>query len=524
MKNLILDCTLRDGGYCNKWEFGRNNIKKIIKGLDDANIDIIECGFLTNKIEYCENRSKYTDIAQLKNFIRKNKDVNSMLVVMVNCNEYDLNELPMNDGIIDGIRLAFHKKDIAKAMKDCSIIINKGYKLFVQPMVSINYSEEEFLELIRMVNSLRAYAFYIVDSFGVMNKNDLLKLFYLVEQNLDKNIYIGYHSHNNLQLAFSNAQFILNNYSRHNLIIDSSIFGMGRGAGNLNTELIVNYVDNFKYNLSPIFKIIDEVLMNFYKKNYWGYSLANYISAINNCHPNYAIYLENKNTLRVEDINNIFAMMNIDKMSVYDEKYIEKLYIKYLNSKDDFDITNLKEFEEQLEKREILVVCSGNSINVQKNKINTFIKEKNPIVICVNFANDSIPCDYMFFSNIRRYKKFSEKCLDKNKIIITSNINTDDYYLKLNYGELLNNVEYVKDNSALMFLKFLAKFKISKIYIAGLDGFSLNYDNNYYTEDLNFYYNKQQIEHINRGLKKGITKVSKVMNIISITDFNNIRW
>lgn len=523
MEKLILDCTLRDGGYCNKWNFGKSNIKKIIKGLNEANIDIIECGFLTDRVEYSVDVSKYTDINQIKEFTR-DKDFKGMLVVMVNCNEYDLNQLPKNDGTIDGIRLAFHKKDIVKAMQDCAIIINKGYKLFVQPMVSINYSDEEFLQLIKMVNDLRPYAFYIVDSFGVMRKNDLLRLFYLVEHNLDRNIYIGYHSHNNLQLAFSNAQVILDVHTKHNLIIDSSIFGMGRGAGNLNTELIVDYVDSYKYNLVPVFRIIDEVLMNFYKQNYWGYSLANYISAMNNCHPNYAIYLENKNTLKVEDINNIFSAMDKEKISSYDEKYIEKLYVEYLNSKDVFNINNLEEFKNKIENKEILVVLPGNSINLQREKIDSFIKQKSPIVICVNFESSDIPCDYIFISNIRRYNGFSAKNINKDKFIVTSNIRTEDFYLKLDYYGLLNEIEYVKDNAALMLLKFLAELKISKVYIAGLDGFSLNYENNYFKSDFKFYFNKQQIECINEGLNIAINEFLKIMEIINITDFKNIRW
>lgn len=129
----------------------------------------------------------------------------------------------------------------------------KGYKVFVQPMVSLNYTDEEFLSLIQLVNHIKPYAFYIVDSFGMMNKKNLIRLFYLVEHNLDESIWIGFHSHNNKQLAYSNAQCLIDTQTARNLIIDSSIFGMGRGAGNLNTELIVEYLnDNFHENMQSI--------------------------------------------------------------------------------------------------------------------------------------------------------------------------------------------------------------------------------------------------------------------------------
>lgn len=79
----------------------------------------------------------------------------------------------------------------------------------MQPMVSVSYSDIEFIELIRKSNEISPYAFYIVDSFGVMKKSDLMRLFHLVDHNLDKAIYVGYHSHNNIQLSYSNAQALV---------------------------------------------------------------------------------------------------------------------------------------------------------------------------------------------------------------------------------------------------------------------------------------------------------------------------
>lgn len=110
-------------------------------------------------------------------------------------------------------------------------------------MVTLSYSDEEFLKLIRQVNEFMPYAFYIVDSFGMMKGKDLTRLFYMIEHNLSEEISIGFHSHNNMQLAYSNAQTLINVRSNRNLIIDSSVYGMGRGAGNLNTELFVDYLN-----------------------------------------------------------------------------------------------------------------------------------------------------------------------------------------------------------------------------------------------------------------------------------------
>ncbi len=173
----ILDCTLRDGGYCNQWKFGWDNARKIVKGLVKADIDIIECGFLSEKISYDKDVTKFTTVDELRSIIPENRS-NKLFVAMINYGDYDAENLPQCDGTsIDGIRVAFHKKDMDEALKLCSAIKNKGYKVFIQAMVTLSYTDNEFLTLIKEVNLMEPYAFYIVDSFGMMKNRDLIRLF-----------------------------------------------------------------------------------------------------------------------------------------------------------------------------------------------------------------------------------------------------------------------------------------------------------------------------------------------------------
>ena len=256
----ILDCTLRDGGYCNQWRFGLENVKKITLGLVEANVEIIECGFITNKTAYDLMVTKYNTVEQVAKIIPEKRD-GKIFVVMMNYGEYEIDDLPEYDGSsIEGIRVAFHKKDLDAALSLCQQIKEKGYKVFVQAMVSLCYTDEEFLAMIRRVNEIEPYAFYIVDSFGMMKGKDLTRLFYVVEHNLKNSIWIGFHSHNNMQLAYSNSQILVGMQTNRNLIVDSSIYGMGRGAGNLNTELFIGYLnENYEktYLLKPLLTIID---------------------------------------------------------------------------------------------------------------------------------------------------------------------------------------------------------------------------------------------------------------------------
>ncbi len=511
----ILDCTLRDGGYCNKWEFGFENIKKVTSGLCDADIDIIECGFLTERVKHHPNVTQFNTLEEIKKILPDSKKTE--FVCMMNYGEYNVETIPEYDGTsIAGIRIAFHKKNIVEALNVGKQIKSKGYKLYLQPMVSLNYSDEEFLSLIRMSNELSPHAFYIVDSFGVMKQKDLIRLFYLVEHNLMEDISIGFHSHNNMQLAYSNAQTLLGTGSRHKLIIDSSVYGMGRGAGNLNTELFVEYLnDNYdtNYRLKPLLNIIDEILTQFYQRDYWGYSLPNYLSAKYNTHPNYAGYLDSKKTLTMENMDDIFSMLDDDKRVSYDKEYIENLYVQYLAS-GNAENAHLEELQERVRNNTILMIAPGKSCNEEKDKLINAIKE-NVITISINFDYLEINTDYIFLSNIRRFRELPKDKL--SKCIITSNIPSMDSYLKTDYKELLNSNEAVMDNAGLMLIKLMVNLGCKEILLAGLDGYEYDASKNYIDQNLRTDITKEWIEKTNSGMEEVLKGLKENVEIRFLT-------
>lgn len=518
MKSVrVLDCTLRDGGYCNQWRFGNENIHKIIDALCEADIDIIECGFLTKKVQYDVNVSKFNSNDELGVFLPANHN-GKLFVAMMNYGEYSIDDLPAYDGkSIDGLRIAFHKKNRYEALKLCKEINAKGYKVFIQPMVSITYSDTEFIEMINTVNEINPYAFYIVDSFGMMKNKDLLRLYYMVENNLNDSIKIGFHSHNNMQLAYSNALSLINNQTNRDLIIDSSVFGMGRGAGNLNTELLVEYLnENYekKYNTKPLLRMIDEILNKFYHDNYWGYSLPNYLSAKHNAHPNYAGYLSDKNTLTFENIDEIFEMMSPEKKVEFDKKYIEQLYTQYLEK----DI--LQNSREELLKNEfagktVLLIGPGKSSQIEKSKIQYFSTNSGVISVSVNFDYSFLSCNYIFVSNIRRFKSL-DSC-SKIKCIVTSNIPFDGVFYQTDYKELLNGEEFVSDNAGLMAIKLLISFGVKDIYLAGFDGYSHEQAENYLDDKMAIVVKNAMLDRINAGMCKVLNEYNKFVPIVFLT-------
>lgn len=514
MTNIrLLDCTLRDGGYCNNWTFGQANIHKIINGLLEANLNIIEIGYISQKKEFNTERTQYTSFVQAGQFIPKNRE-GRIFVGMINYGEYNIDDIPDYDGSsVEGIRVTFHKRERVEALEFCAKLKEKGYKVFIQGMVSLSYTDEEFLDLIKIVNAFKPYAFYIVDSFGMMKGKDLKRLFYTVEHNLSEDIFIGFHSHNNMQLAYSNCLALASMETNRSIIIDASIYGMGRGAGNLNTELFIQYLNenhNGNYNLKPLLTIIDEILDDFHKENYWGYNLPNYISAKNNAHPNYAGFLADKNTLTVEDMENIFLLMDEDKKVKFDKVYIEELYTRYLAT-GKVQEEHKGELEQKLKNKTVVLVAPGKSSEEEKEKI--LDAAKDAVCISVNFHYPA--SDYVFLSNLRRYKELPEESL--SKAIVTSNIISDKVYLQTKYRDLLNKVEAVRDNAGLMAIKFLMGYGVKEILLAGFDGYSHDAKENYANSIMEFITKNALLDSMNAGMSEVLKQYSRDIKISYLT-------
>lgn len=511
----VLDCTLRDGGYCNRWEFGDGNISKILHSLIEAEIDIIECGYLSDRAKRDQKRSMYAKMEDVPEVIPENGS-DKLFVVMMNWNEYDPMQLPeCGRTMIGGVRVAFHKEHREEGLEVCRLIKEKGYKVFVQAMVSLDYSDQEFLDLIEKANEIMPYAFYIVDSFGVMKKKDLMHLFYMLEKNLSEDIWIGFHSHNNLQLAYANAQSLVDLPMKRNLIIDASVYGMGRGAGNLNTELFVEYLNescNKDYKIEPLLEIIDEILSIFYAREPWGYTLPNYLSAIHKIHPNYALYLDAKKTLTVKEMDKIFSAFDAGKGASFDQDYIEKMYVGFLDKKTEVEETSgTKVFQG----RTVLLVAPGNSIVAERDRIIACASQKEVTTVSVNFEYPEVESDFIFLSNLRRYRELDKGLL--KKCIVTSNIPADNVLLKVSYQKLLNSEKYVEDNAGLLLINLLIQSGAKKVLLAGFDGYSSEESENYALSNMVVYRRKEVLKEMNIEMQRVLQDYGRQIEIEFLT-------
>lgn len=490
MKQIeILDCTLRDGGRVIDCKYPDETIVGIGKHLRRAGIDIIELGFLRNNIEFSGGSTFFSSIADADVYIKRiceNEYIqNEKYVVFVDFGLYDLNALKLAEkSRVSGIRFGFTKKDYknhkSEIIRAMQLIKEKGYELYFQTVNSNGYTTAELLELIDLANTVSPRAFGIVDTYGSMYLDDLEYIWSIVNRNLDKHIAIDFHSHNNMQMSFALTQRIIQMASdERKLIIDATLNGMGKCAGNLNTELLVDYLARKKdcdYDTDVILDAIDRYLYPIRTRNNWGYSIPAFMAGIYKAHPNNVIYLTEKYRLNNKDIKYILSGIDEDIRQRYDYQNIQRVYKEYSSYKVD-DGAAIKKLSDEISGKEVLVLASGKTIVDYADKITDYIAKSKPIVISVNFIPENFRSDYFFYANTIHWERISSQ-VNHSRCIISSNIHTDieNVYL-IDYSRLIAEDSSLFDNSTIMLLNLLNIVSPTQITLAGFDGLNEKKDN-----------------------------------------------
>ena len=475
MKDIqILDCTLRDGGHIVGGKFGEKNIKHVIRKLVEANVDIVEVGFLMEE-SYTTDYARFKTIEDVKRILPKGKK-DSRFSLMADF--VDLSELEPSDGTIDFIRLSFKRFRLEWALKTAKILKEKGYNVIINPVNCNVYSDEEYISVLKKVNEIHPYGFSIVDTFGVLRLRDLSRLYYLVDANLLPDIHIGVHLHENLGLAYSLAQhFISINEGKRRIVVDGSLLGMGRVPGNLSIEQIMDHLNLFygkKYQIQPALDAIDDCIAPIRKQMPWGYSTPYFLSAKYKLHRTYAEFLIDKWKIRTSDIEQILSQVDRSEAEMFNKEYIENLYRQYVSIPYD-DSVNLLKLQNELKNREILIIAPGESIQYNKRVIEASKKQKNPIVIAIHFLPDFVKTDFVFYTNIKRLEMNDQE----TRKIITSNLLryeiASNKQMVFDYSSLAYHNGAFCDDSTLMLLNLLNRLGVNHISIAGFDGGSGSY-------------------------------------------------
>lgn len=516
-KIYLLDCTLRDGGYVNDWKFGHDAIKGISQKISQTGIDIFEVGFIKGDT-FDPDVAVFPDIQSIADVI-KPKSPKLRYVGMIDMSKpIPLDRIiPYDGNSVDGIRVIFKKDKIDEAYEYCKRIQELGYFISVNIVSTDLYSDAELIEVINRFNALNPFAVSIVDTFGLIKRKQFLKLVYLFDSNLKSDICLAYHAHNNLQQAFGNAEALVEMNLRRDIVVDACIFGMGRGAGNLNLELFAEYMnENFDtdYKIEPMLEIMDEYLINIYKTRFWGYSIPLYLSASAGVHPNYSIYLAEKGSLTVKSFNEILkAIPDGDKIK-FSKEVAEKYYLEYMNNYID-DRDDISRLSSELENRNIIVLCPGKNLYSDREKVQSYIKDNNSVVFAANFLAEEFVPDYIFSSNMRRFSKMQNK--SNAKCVITSNMKeaTQKDYV-FNYSSYTSEFPDIVDNAALMLLRLLISCGVSEVTIAGMDGYVSGPENVYYNEEIRYDYSSKA-ELRNELISTELQSIGRSLRLIFIT-------
>lgn len=512
MKSLrVLDVTLRDGGCVNDFNFGQVYMEKILAAQEESGVDIIEMGYIDEKKGTVSGRTQFINERVIHQTILKKKKPDVTYVAMMDYGKFDVDNLEPNTGEgIDGIRMAFHKKDRFQVIELGRKIISKGYRFYIQPMITLRYSDAELLELIELVNSELpdASAFYIVDSFGEMRTNDMNRLLSLVDHNLIPTMPLGFHSHNNLQMSYSNAVALLQFPTNRDMMLDSSIMGMGKGAGNLNTELLLEHLNLYygkAYKIAPLLEVMDKVINQLHNEFYWGYAPEYYLSASNQCTPSYASHFYNKHMLPIDQVADLLGMIAPEKKISFDKDYAEEVYRRYNETKAVDDAKTVIELQAELLGKRVLLVAPGKSVGQAMKEIELLASMDDVVVIGLNSLLQ-LPFDYLLTTRADIYDK---AVAAGRSVIVPSSVSKGGRgnVKVLNYSNWIDVDDRTHDSSAVIVLNLLKTCDVAEILLAGFDGFSVNINDNYLDPNMRYPVNAEQANRRNAYYKSFISRI-----------------
>lgn len=498
MKTKILDCTIRDGGYLNNWDFSRELVKDTYRSVSKTGVDYIEIGFRSTEKYFDPTKVglwRFTPEELVKEIVSNVAGVPVSL--MIDFGKAEIGDiLPAQESAVKLYRIATHKTEILEAVAFANQVAEKGYKTAIQLMGIVGFSNLDFERILPpLQDSLLSYV-YFADSYGSLLPQDIEK-YILILRDTDKAL--GFHPHNNMQLAFSNTLAAI--HSRID-IVDGTVFGMGRGAGNLPLETLIAYcqktVDENKYNVLPILDLINRYFIDMIAKHPWGYNLPYMISGVYEVHPNYAKTLTDAGEYTINDIQDVLQLIHHLNPVGFDKDIVHQIVQTGFISKHQYNIEHVKNGADTpvtIEKpvylnrhtnRDFLILANGSSLAMYRDAINRFIAEYDPIIIGSNYLGNLFTPHYHSFNNRRLFDKHVDKVHPDSKLLLYYRFQHD--YIRqytLSDYELIQQINNNKDDfgitdgiiqndyKAISVLSIAVAIVMGakRVFIAGMDGY-----------------------------------------------------
>ncbi len=488
----ILDCTLRDGGYYNQWNFDYAKARDLMLDLNEAGVDIIEVGYKSNVknefaglFKYCNesllfylrdfHQSEYAFMVDIKEFIVEHAiDIPSLDQII----------LDQKKSVFTWVRIASHFSTLETVPEFISYFKKKGYKTCFNLMGGSLLSEAQILKGIHKVNENPPDVFYIADSFGSFYPQDIKRLIHLIKNNF--NGQVGIHTHDNQGMAFSNTLAAIEAGVD---IVDGTLTGMGRGAGNLVLEQFMQkYADmtgNARYKPNALLNTINNYIQPLKDQYQWGFNYVYMLSGLKNIHPTYCQKLGEGNRYSMSQISSILENIPQSNRANYNAFILQEAIKKIIE--DGENINNEVSLQDYTfaNHPEVMIVAKGLSVKDHELALSQLCLKKDILVIDCNLTNYEINSNKKIISVLNKVKL--QHVIDESKIngipIITGqksiasnndkiqNIFHADF--KLGNFNISDNVISIPDYDVGLFSVGLALLhKAKKIYMVGFDGFN----------------------------------------------------
>ena len=288
----VMDCTLRDGGLVNNFEFTDEFVKDLYEANVAAGVDYMEFGYKASKELFDVNKFgkwKFCDEDDIRAIVGdNNSDLKISVMADVGRCDYKKDIIDRKDSVIDMVRVATYINTMPAAIHMIEDAKEKGYEVTCNIMAISNAQEADLDTALKMLAETNVDGVYLVDSYGSLYPEQIRALSDKYVDAMDAvGKYVGIHAHNNQQLAFANT---IESMARGVSLLDATMSSMGRGAGNCAMELLLGFLKNPKYNLFPVLKFVETQMMALKEQGVvWGYDIPYFLTGRLNLHPSSAI-------------------------------------------------------------------------------------------------------------------------------------------------------------------------------------------------------------------------------------------
>ena len=487
-----LDCTLRDGGYYNNWNFKINLIKKYLNAMSDIKIDYVEIGFRSLEKNEFRGACAYTT-DEFLNTLKIPKNIK--IAVMVNASELIKNSSKgknvetikklfkkSNKTKIKLVRIAAHFSEISKLMPLVPQLRKLGYKIAINLMQSSDRSEDEIKTFCMLSQKYKIDILYFADSTGSLDSKKTIKISKLFRKYWKGNL--GIHAHDNMGKAMENSISAIDNGTNW---VDSTVLGMGRGPGNVKTESLIIELEkklDKKINYTNLLKLIDNEFLQMKNKYNWGSNPYYYLSGVYGIHPTFIQKMLESKSYKSEEILAVIENLKTSGGKKFSDDLIQTYRQNfYGNSKGTYAPSK------NIRNKYVLILGSGPGLKEHKLALETFIKNSKPFVVALNTNKDissklinvRVVCntlrlltDYKSFNRLPQKIILPYQRLSSSIKLRLKNIKKLDFGVKIKQKsfKFYKSSAIIPNSLAITYALAIANSgRAKKIFLAGFDGY-----------------------------------------------------